>query len=127
MQDGQAVIRLRVVGPPIGERPRIAVGPDRQFGTTPEEHDRIAREATRAAVLTTEARLAQARLLERLARIAPEGQLRFAHVAKLERFLAATAALDDASAEALPDEDLLTLWGDAERPGGGNHSREGEE
>jgi hypothetical protein len=110
---GQALIRLRAIGPPIDGRPCLAVAPYRHFGTSPEEHDRIAREAARAAVLATEAPLEQARLLQRLAEISPGGELLFPFAAKLESFLSATASFDDASSMALPDGDLMALWEDA--------------
>lgn len=107
---GQALIRLRVTGPPVDDRPRIAVGPYGHRGTSPQEHDRIADEATRAAVLVNHASMVQARLLERLAAVSPDRELRFPFAGKLENFLSATAHLDDAAAAALSDEDLVALW-----------------
>jgi hypothetical protein len=107
---GQALIRLRVAESPAGDRPGIAVGPYGHFGTSPQEHDRIADEATRAAVLVNHAPLEQARLLKRLAHASPNEELLFPFAAKLENFLAATAGLDDASAAALSGDDLVALW-----------------
>jgi hypothetical protein len=121
-----AVIQLLALDTPEGERPRIAVGPDEHFDTSPEERNRIAHEAGRAALLVTEAPDNQAYMLERLAGIAPEGELRFSFVATLERFLDETAKLDDASAAALSDDQLLGLWRDAERKAGETHRRSDE-
>ena len=111
----QAVVELWVVGPPRGERPRLGALPADHFGTSPEEHDRIAREAGRTSLLAGQASLAQARLLERLANAAPGGRLRFPYVATLERFLAATNSLDIAATAALSDEQVVALWRAAER------------
>lgn len=113
---------MQAVDLPAGERPRIAVGPDDHYGTSPEEHDRIACEAARAAVLVTDAPDQHADVLERLVRVAPGGELRFPFVATLERFMAEIAQLDDASTAALSDDELLALWCDA----GATHRRPGE-
>jgi hypothetical protein len=110
-----AVIELWVAGPPRDERPRLAVFPADHFGTAPEEHDRIAREASLASHLVGRASLAQARLLERLANAATGHRLRFVFVATLERFLAATVALDPAAAAALSDAELAARWQTADR------------
>jgi hypothetical protein len=110
---------------PDGERPQIAVWPDEHFGATSEERDRLATEATRAVVLVAEGGDTQARLLERVARASPDGQLRFSYAATLERFMAVTAGLDDASAAALSDDELVALWRDADLPGEGDPSRPG--
>jgi hypothetical protein len=111
----QAVIELWVVGPPRGERPRLGVMPADHFGTSPEEHDRIAREAGRASLLVGQASLAQAQLLQRLANAATGGRVRVPFVATLERFLAVTSSLDIAAAAALSDEEIAALWRDEDR------------
>jgi hypothetical protein len=121
----EALIEVLVAGPPQGGRPRLAVGPNAPFDTAPEERERVNREATRAVVLVDDAPLHQLRLLERLAGLSPEGGLRFPFVATLEHFLAATTALDDDAAAALPDGELLERWRDAERRTGGHPSPAG--
>jgi hypothetical protein len=101
----QAVIRVRVAGPPVGRRPRIAIGPADHFGISPEEHDRI-------ADLVGKASLTQAQLSEPLVKMALAQELRVPFVATLERFLAATRDVD---AGTVSDDELAALWRDAER------------
>jgi hypothetical protein len=120
---GQALIRLRVVGPPDGDRLRIAVGSYGHFGTSPQEHDRIAHEANRAAVLVNHAPQTQRHLLQRLADASPNRELLFPFAVRLENFLSATADLDDTSAAALSDDALLALWENADPAGDGNSLR----
>ena len=99
-------------GRPPGERPWLGVSPAELFGTSPGEQNRIAREAALASKLVGEASPAQAELMARLVRAAPEGRLRFPSVGQLKRFLAATAP-HDAGAAGISDQDLTALWRDA--------------
>lgn len=95
------------------DRPRLGVGPTDVFGTTKREHLRIAREAADAALLVTNATPAQARLLQRLAAAYPSNGVCFPFVATLERFLAATASLDEAAGNALDEAAVARLWREA--------------
>jgi hypothetical protein len=96
-----------------GKLPPLAVRTTGHFRCAPEELDRIARETSRASLLVEEATEAQVLLLLRLAAAAPDAQLRFPLVATLDRFLAATAALDANAAQAVSDDALAALWRDA--------------
>jgi hypothetical protein len=83
--------------------PRLGVAPTDVFGTSKREHARITREAADAATLVTNATPAQARLLQRLAAAYPSNGVCFPFVATLERFLAATASLDEVAGAALDE------------------------
>jgi hypothetical protein len=89
---------------------RLGVGPADVFGTSKQEHARITREAAAAAALVSDATPAQARLLQRLAAAYPSNGVCFPFVATLERFLAATAALDEAAGSALDEAAIARLW-----------------
>jgi hypothetical protein len=89
---------------------RLGVGPTDVFGTSKQEHARIAREAAAAAALVSEATPAQARLLQRLAAAYPSNGVCFPFVGTLERFLAATAALDEPAGAALDEAAIARLW-----------------
>jgi len=89
-------------GPPVG------LGPEVPLGALPQEKERVAREAGRAAALLAEATPVQLHLLHRLARAAPGRKLRFPAVATLEDFLNATG--EEPDADALPDEEVQELW-----------------
>jgi hypothetical protein len=89
---------------------RLGVGPTDVLGTSKQEHARISREAAAAAALVSEATPAQARLLQRLAAAYPSNGVCFPFVATLERFLAATAALDETAGAALDEAAIARLW-----------------
>ncbi|HMF43563.1 MAG TPA: hypothetical protein VKQ32_22975 [Polyangia bacterium] len=93
--------------------PRLGVTPTDFFGTSKREHTRITREAADAAALVTNATPAQARLLQRLAAAYPSNGVCFPFVATLERFLAATASLDEAAGAALDEAAVARLWREA--------------
>ena len=95
------------------EGPRLGVAPTDVFGTPKREHHRIAREAAEAALLVTNATPAQARLLQRLAAAYPSNGVCFPFVATLERFLAATASLDEGAGAALDEAAIARLWREA--------------
>ncbi|HXK18843.1 MAG TPA: hypothetical protein VNG33_13625 [Polyangiaceae bacterium] len=89
-----------MVGPPLG------VGPTGVFGVPRAERDRIAVESAKAAVLVTNASVAQQALLVRLVRAAPDKKVQFTFLTTLELFLAATENAD----QNITDEELATLW-----------------
>jgi hypothetical protein len=95
------------------DRPRLGVGPTDVFGTPIRERQRIAREAADAALLVTNATPAQSRLLQRLAAAYPTNGVCFPFVATLQRFLAATASVDDAAAATLDEAAIARLWREA--------------
>jgi len=95
------------------DAPKLGVAPTDIFGTSKREHARITREAADAATLVSNATPAQARLLLRLANAYPSNGVCFPFVATLERFLAATASIDDAGGAALDEAAVARLWREA--------------
>src|SRR5262252_5191486 len=95
------------------DRPPLGVSPTDVFGTPIRERQRIVREAADAAALISRATATQALLLRRLAAAYPSNGVCFPFVATLERFLAATAALDQAAGDALDEAAIARLWRDA--------------
>jgi hypothetical protein len=111
-----ARIRIREGGkadPGGPDRPRLGVGPTDVFGTSKTEHVRIAREAADAALLVSQATAAQARLLRRLVAAYPSNGVCFPFVGTLQRFLAATASLDDDAGAGLDEAAIARLWREA--------------
>jgi hypothetical protein len=95
------------------ERMGLGVSPTDVSGTSQQEHARIAREAADAATLVSQATPAQARLLRRLAAAYPSNGVCFPFVATLERFLTATASLDEAAGARLDEAAIARLWREA--------------
>jgi hypothetical protein len=106
-------IRVWVAGPPVDERPAIATEPEGYFEAPRSERDRLTREVTRASLLIYEAPVWQQGLLERLLELQPEGELHLRSAGPSERFFAESAGLEHRSA-ALPDEELESLWREAQ-------------
>jgi hypothetical protein len=101
-------------GPPTrANAPALGVDPTDVFGTPIRERERITREAADAAALVAGATPAQVSLLRRLAAAYPSNGVCFPFVATLERFLAATTALDEAAGAALDEAGIARLWREA--------------
>jgi len=111
-----ARIRIRGGGRPARagmETAALGVDPTDLAGTPAAERARVAREADDAAALVARATRAQADLLRRLANAYPSRGVCFPFVATLERFLAATAALDERAGAALDEAAIARLWREA--------------
>jgi len=93
-------------GHPADEAPLLALDVDMPLDASELEEQRIAREIGGADRLLEQASAAQLRLLQRLARAAPEQQLRFSGIETLKHFLEATAA----TKAAMADTELARLW-----------------